>query len=655
MADEKFVTVNQLKTLENSRPTGGGGSVTIDTALSETSINPVENKAIDAAIKDHTKTQVSSDTGVHGFKYINNKLQYFNGKDWVTIETGGGGDGGEGLPPGDMKSVFAIAGMDGVSAVLKGVDPDDTLVKWAGTRIVRKVGSYPTSVSDGVQVVDYQTRNQYANTGYVDTGLVSGETYYYRWFPYSDKGAVNMSEGAVNRHICTPINNLVVGVIADWENNTYTRTDYAVGLNAGDDFNQFKMYGQRRRCIVTDDRAVLAFYGDEAYTENGKLLMDVEKNGKTYPAGTNVQVMVYQPKFYYKVTPLELEPNPDSNANGRGYIMRKAQYQISEFQYEGFKLHPNFIRAGVEYPYILLAAYEGCMQNSNDEYIVTYKTNPVNDTTSKLCSVAKLAPPKEYSDGSYDNAYDRPHFRTFAMNRGTGWQLCDLISYSCTQLLFMIEYATMNCQSVIGIGNCRGLEKTGKTSSFGNSSGRDNSYTEEYKGSVTYRGEENLWGNTETWLDGVNLYKGAIYYGDSNYTDGSTTGAGYTTETGYYFPFTSGFIKSFGYSTDCDFMFLPSETGKDSINPVGDYVVHIVANNSPFALLTGYDDYYQSTDTNNTVKPYWSGLFYYNSAKINKSSRYDDESSMSEGNRVRIRGSRLVCIPPEGAVEELLA
>jgi hypothetical protein len=43
------------------------------------------------------------------------------------------------------------------------------------------------------------------------------------------------------------------------------------------------MYGGRMRCNVTDDGTITAFYGDSNYADDG----------------SNGQVMVYQPKFYY--------------------------------------------------------------------------------------------------------------------------------------------------------------------------------------------------------------------------------------------------------------------------------------------------------------------------------------------------------------------
>lgn len=86
----------------------------------------------------------------------------------------------------------------------------------------------------------------------------------------------------------------IVGLCVDYENKTFKRLAGAVNLSQGVYFNKFEMYGGRRRCNVSDDGTITAYYGDEGYTEDG----------------SNGQVMVYQPAFYYKVVPLKLEKTP---------------------------------------------------------------------------------------------------------------------------------------------------------------------------------------------------------------------------------------------------------------------------------------------------------------------------------------------------------
>ena len=65
--------------------------------------------------------------------------------------------------------------------------------------------------------------------------------------------------------------------------------------------------------------------------------------------------MVEQPKFYYKVVPLELEIQTEGEDHG--HKLRKARYYISDQPETGFKLHPAFIRDGKTHDYICKCLY----------------------------------------------------------------------------------------------------------------------------------------------------------------------------------------------------------------------------------------------------------------------------------------------------------
>ena len=102
------------------------------------------------------------------------------------------GGGGGGIELADVTNASAVSGDSKVS--LKWTDPNDitysgaTLARWAGTKLVRKTGSAPTSATDGTVIVDSKTRNAYSSTAYVDSGLTNNTKYYYRFFPYSMAG-----------------------------------------------------------------------------------------------------------------------------------------------------------------------------------------------------------------------------------------------------------------------------------------------------------------------------------------------------------------------------------------------------------------------------------------------------------------------------------
>lgn len=88
---------------------------------------------------------------------------------------------------------------NGNSVSLYWKDPEDsiidgvTITEWQNTVIVKKQGSYPTSVTDGTVVVTSSVRDQYLSEPYVDT-QTSPENWFYRAFPQSKGGLYSDSE-----------------------------------------------------------------------------------------------------------------------------------------------------------------------------------------------------------------------------------------------------------------------------------------------------------------------------------------------------------------------------------------------------------------------------------------------------------------------------
>ncbi|MCQ4022545.1 MULTISPECIES: hypothetical protein [unclassified Ruminococcus] len=368
----------------------------------------------------------------------------------------------------------------------------------------------------------------------------------------------------------------VVGLQVDFENRKFMRLAGAIDLSAGTDFDKFKMYGGRRRCNVDDDGIITAYYGDENYAEDG----------------SNGQVMVYQPAFYYKVVPVIYEKN---KSTGIGYHMRKANYYVTSRPHDGFKLHPAFFDAdGNEVDYILYSAYEGSMYEASTNKYITDDSDTSTDidlSSDLICSISGIKP----ISGLYKNL-TRANFETLSANRGTGWH-CDTIkSVSANQLLMMIELGTMNMQSAIGPGvvnitddtayNCSSI--TGATSLLGNTTGQaiqtmntingsGSIYTESGKVSVSYRGIENPWGNIWKCVNGINIWGDGNMDGgqpfiadDLNFAE-STHSDNYKA-AGFTIPSESGYINAMGYGKEeYDWLLMPSETGGNSSLPVGDY------------------------------------------------------------------------------------
>lgn len=384
----------------------------------------------------------------------------------------------------------------------------------------------------------------------------------------------------------------VLGITMDYKNKTCTRIAGAKNLIAGADFDKFSMYGGRKRCNVSDGGTINAYYGDEGYTEDG----------------SNGQVMVYQPKFYYLVCPLEY----DRQETGYGYHLRKANYYVSETQRAGFKLHPAFYdKNGNEVDYILMSAYEGCIYDTSANAYLKNDEQVMDASKDKFSSIAGARPASGISQN-----LTRPNIEQMAKNRGEGWHSFGIKTASMEQLLMIVEMGMMNLQTAIGQGvvnipwetgsdtTSSYAGATGSTASFGNGTGRATETTT-YEGgvatkntadgktSICYRGVENFWGNIWKFAYGVNIWgngkmAGGMPYicSDFNYVEGKNTdnyeGAGFTVTKA------NGYISAMGYSTKYDWLFMASECLGNSSLPVGDYT-YIIENLNGYklALLGG--------------------------------------------------------------------
>ena len=371
----------------------------------------------------------------------------------------------------------------------------------------------------------------------------------------------------------TPDN--VVGVQVDFANKTFKRLGGAEGKTKGTDFDVFPMFGGRKRCCVSNDGTILAYYGDNGYSEDG----------------SNGQVMVYQPKFYYRVVPLRLEKN---SVSGLGYHIRKANYYVTDKPQTGFKIHPVFIDGnGNEVDYVLFSAFEGSMYDVSASTYVNDGTN--TDTTigkgDLLCSVSGVKP-----ISGVKKPLTKTNAETMAVNRGSGWHLQTIKATMANTLLMMIEFGTLNSQTALGDGvvnitgdisfNCSSL--TGSTAALGNASGAasetvneiggtETTYNVNGKVSVSYRGIENPWGNIWKHIQGINIWGNGTMAGGQPYIADGLSDFSETTHTGNYkavgftLPNASGYINAFGYGkTEYDWLLLPSEIGGTSALPVGD-------------------------------------------------------------------------------------
>ena len=212
---------------------------------------------------------------------------------------------------------------------------------------------------------------------------------------------------------------------------------------------------------------------------------DTYEIGSANYGGADGQVMVQIPKFYFK----EYVTGADHSWN------------VSLLPLIGYTVHPAFIRDGIEVPYRYYSAFEGSMFDASTSAMTvsaSIATAGFYAAGDKLCSIAGQWPKTNQLRADFD---------AMCTSRGTPWRQNDFYLLAAIQLLYLIEYASFNSQSMIGAGRTA-LSGGGWTANFligmtgfsikdGNgtanvSIGGSSGYLTDY---MTYNGIENFYGN----------------------------------------------------------------------------------------------------------------------------------------------------------------
>ncbi len=372
----------------------------------------------------------------------------------------------------------------------------------------------------------------------------------------------------------------ILGLQADFENKVFTRLGAAVGKNAGSDFDVFPMYGGRRRVVVDSDGEIDESIAPASVTETDY----------------DLDVMVYQPKFYYKVVPLKLE----KQSGGTGYHIRKANYYITSTPHAGFRVHPLFIdKNGKEVDYVLFSAYEASyLHAESGNYSYFHDGVDTGTNIDWAHDVLKSLPGVKPISGQR-KAMTKANMESLAQRKSADWHLDTIQSVSANQLLMAIEYASFNTQSAIGKGvvnnsnsgsnNCASLTGSTSAAAFNSASGMASETVLDVAGTetvntvngklaVSYRGMENPWGNIFKHVNGVNVWGnghmgGGQPYVCSDFAFNEVTHEGNYKPAGFSIANSSGYISAFGSgSEDFDWLMMPSEALGNNSLPVGDQI-----------------------------------------------------------------------------------
>ena len=215
-------------------------------------------------------------------------------------------------------------------------------------------------------------------------------------------------------------------------------------------------------------------------------------------------VMVKIPKFYYQ----------------RLRSGNIETIKISPTAQIGFDLYPAFNMEGVQQEYVYIGAYESCLEGTS-LFSKTGQTPQANT--------------------------NRAQFRTYARNKGAGWNLWSMMLLNAVQMLYLVEYADNNSQAKIGRGVDNGtLLQTGGADTV---SGLTGCVANNGQGAVVYRGIENIWGNYLTFIDGIVYYIQRYYVSNTPSQFGDNfTGASYQLIGYYPTGNTMGYFTTTGYN-----------------------------------------------------------------------------------------------------------
>lgn len=156
---------------------------------------------------------------------------------------------------------------------------------------------------------------------------------------------------------------------------------------------------------------------------------------------------------------------------------------------------------------------------------------------------------------------DQPSFRTYSHNKGANWYMMDIDTWSAIQMLYLVEFANFDSQTVLGKGFV--------SSVVGTMGATDNALYHTIKATTNhnqYRWIEDPFSNCVDWIDGYVGSTSEVYIGHDNSTfTGGTSGL---TKTSLRLPNVQNekyCITGFGYDSNNSHVFVP-DTSVTNVN-----------------------------------------------------------------------------------------
>lgn len=403
---------------------------------------------------------------------------------------------GGGVAPSICKNL--IITKSGVSVSLKWQDPSDTILdsqylsSWAGTKIVKKLGSYPTNETDGTVVLTNTTRNQYLTTAYVDTLANASDDYKYAAFPYSTNGIYcyndkNKFLEAIIYEFCINPN----------DSNPDSRVTYPAGsVNASFSPAYMNFSGGNFS------------YGDWANAFFMPRPVMVKNNG-------TVDYELYKPNFNYKKDGVTASDVANTAYGGNAMIAFPQVW--FKFVLDGTLQHVYISNKQVDSSYKCFTHYNRLGTLLDEIFINAYQ--PAN-ISSKLRSLSG----QTILTGATGTTE-----LTYAQANGDGWNLQDFAMVNMISMLLTLMCKSTNLQAKLGEGRSSAANAT-----TGECNDKGMFYGTSANGPVKIFGIENGYGNYWKRTNGcVYTASGMKYKMTETTMDGSTV-VGYNTDgTGY--------------------------------------------------------------------------------------------------------------------------
>jgi hypothetical protein len=104
-------------------------------------------------------------------------------------------------PPNEVTNFSVLSGF----SLCKLKFSDSISTDWKISKVIRKVGSEPTSIDDGTLILTNMTRDVYKNNYFIDGGLSNGTSYYYKVYSIDNFGNISSGISQIGSPVTTSL------------------------------------------------------------------------------------------------------------------------------------------------------------------------------------------------------------------------------------------------------------------------------------------------------------------------------------------------------------------------------------------------------------------------------------------------------------------